>query len=382
MEPLIIIGSGLAGYTLAREFRKLDNQTPLRIITADDGAYYSKPMLSNAIDKNKKASELINANAEQMVQDLDAQIMTSTRIVSIDVEAKTVTTDKDNTISYHNLILAIGATPITPVLQGNAVDKVLQVNNLTDYRCFREAIHGKKNIAIIGPGLIGCEFANDLLRGGFQVSVIGPGDTPLGRLLPEPVGNAMRKALSDIGVHWQLGTTVTAVDHAGDDLALALENGDVLNAEVALSAIGLRPDTSLADSAGLHVNRGVVVTRDLKTSDENIYALGDCAEVDGLVLPFVMPLMQAARALAKTLAGEPTMVQYPAMPVVVKTPDFPLVVVPPPRNSTGEWVITRTKAGIKAMFNDVAGNCQGFALSGEFVQEKQLLSRQLPLVLE
>src|SRR5262249_60169848 len=123
---------------------------------------------------------------------------------------------------------------------------------------------------------------------------------------------------------------VKALNENGDGIDIALDNGTMLTADVVLSAIGLRPNFALAQAAGLTVNCGIVVDRSLQTSAPDIYALGDCAEVEGLVLPFIMPITHAARALAATLAGKPTPLAHPPMPGLVKTHACPTIVPPPP----------------------------------------------------
>ena len=152
-------------------------------------------------------------------------------------------------------------------------------------------------------------------------------------------------------------------------------------ADVVLSAVGLKPRTALAGAAGIKINRGIIVNKLLQTSDEDIYALGDCAEVEGRVLPFVMPIMQAARALASTLAGNPTAVKYPAMPVAVKTPACPTVVSPPDAGSQGEWKVEGGVEGVKAQFHHKDGQLLGFALMGAAVSEKSQLTQQLPALI-
>ena len=159
-----------------------------------------------------------------------------------------------------------------------------------------------------------------------------------------------------------------------------LDNQQVLDVDVVLSAIGLRGNNDLAQAAGLRLNRSIVVDRLLRTSDPNVYALGDCAEVDGLVLPFVMPLMQQARALAATLCGEQTAVSYPAMPVLVKTTSYPVVVSPPPFNAQGEWEEQVLEGGVKALYKSDDA-LLGFALTGSAVSEKQALAKLLPMLL-
>ena len=379
-DPIVIIGTGLAGYTLAREIRKRDTQVPLCLITRDDGAFYSKPMLSNALAKNKTPDDLATASVEKMRTELNAEILTNTIVKTVDAASKKLELDNGKAVRYHQLVLAVGAKPVTVNLQGNASGQVCVVNSLDEYRGFRQRIAGKQRVAVIGPGLIGCEFANDLISAGYQVHVIGPDPWPLGRLLPARAGAALQHALQEIGVQWHLQTNAQAVNAVGDNLQLVLDNGQELEVDVVLSAIGLRANTELAQTAGAKLNRGIVVDRRLQTSCPDVFALGDCAEVEGMVLPFVMPLMQQARALAATLCGQATVVTYPAMPVLVKTTSYPVVVAPPPFEAQGEWEEQQIDGGVKAVFK--AGDAVlGFALTGTAVNEKQALTKLLPQVL-
>lgn len=379
-NSIVIIGTGLAGYTLAREIRKRDVQVPLCMITRDDGAFYSKPMLSNALGKHKTADELATAAVEKMREDLAAEILNHTTVKAVDSDRQRLELDNGKVLEYGQLVLAVGAQPIMPPLQGDAVANVCSVNSLDDYRRFRERIAGKRSIAIIGPGLIGCEFANDLITAGYEVHVIGPDPWPLGRLLPVRAGAAVQQALHDIGVHWHLQCAAQQVRAAADKLLMVLDDRKQLEVDVVLSAIGLRANNTLAQSAGLRLNRGIVVDRMLKTSCDNVYALGDCAEVEGLVLPFVMPIMQQARALAASLTGRATAVTYPAMPVLVKTTSYPVVVSPPPLNAQGVWDEQVLEGGVKSLFK-AGDNLLGFALTGTAVSERQSLTRLVPHLL-
>jgi rubredoxin---NAD+ reductase len=155
----------------------------------------------------------------------------------------------------------------------------------------------------------------------------------------------------------------------------------MFDADVVLSAIGLKPRITLARAAGLKTNRGIVVSRNLDASAPDVYALGDCAEVEGLVLPFVMPIMHAARALAATLSGKPTAVVYPAMPVLVKTPACPTIVSPPPAGAAGSWSITADDESVKSLFLGADGKLLGFALNGKAAAERGALTQQLPPVI-
>lgn len=376
--PIVIVGTGLAGYSLARELRKLDKTTPVVMITGDDGHNYSKPMLSTGFTKDKGADALAQADAETMAAQLDIQIRTYSVVTGFDPAQHRLFLG-DETLQYSKLVLAWGADVIRLELAGTGVDAVYSINDLMDYRRFRQALAGKRRVAIMGAGLIGCEFANDLRIGGFEVDVIAPSSTTLPGLLPPAGGEAIRTALSAEGVRFHLDTVVERVDRNSDgSVEVALANGESLRTDLLVSAVGLRPRTSLARAAGLAVNRGIVVDRTLKTSAEDVYALGDCAEVDGYVLLYVLPLMAAARALAKTLAGEPTAVSYAAMPVLVKTPYCPTVVCLPPQGAVGEWHCEGEGTDIRALFKGPDEELLGFAVTGRYVAEKQALTREMP----
>lgn len=386
MHPIIIIGSGFAGYTLAREFRKLDPTSPLIIITSDDGRSYPKPMLSNALSKGKTAEQLALSSSEAMATTLNITILSDSIVSDIDPQQQTVTITNSATLHYKQLILALGATPIRNVLQGNATDHVLPINNLSDYTKFREQLVNANHVAIIGPGLIGCEFANDLINTGIAVSVIGPSKLPMDGLLPDPIATELKTVLSNAGVDWHFQSTVTSVNHTttnNNGYELTLSNGDLIQADVVISAIGLCPNIELAKTIGITVNRGIVTDEYLQTSQPNIYALGDCAEVAGHNLLFIAPILAAAKALAKTLSGQTTAVKYPAMPVAIKTPNYPLIVATPAILAKGSWLFESAPSGfgIKAVFTNDSAALLGFVLSGDMVSEKQVLTKFLPDIL-
>jgi rubredoxin-NAD+ reductase len=124
------------------------------------------------------------------------------------------------------------------------------------------------------------------------------------------------------------------------------------------------------------------VNRFLETSITDIFALGDCAEIEGMVLPFVLPIMHSARALAQTLSGKPVKLSFPAMPVVVKTPAHSIVVSSPPIDARGEWQVSVHEGGVRALFQDAENKLLGYVLTGASVAEKQKLTKELPPVLE
>lgn len=375
--PIVIIGTGLAGYQLAREFRKINPDSPLTLITADDGHYYPKPQLSTALTQGKTSESLITATAEMMAKQLNATILTQTEITTIHPDNNTLIIH-DQPLHYDKLVLACGAETIKAPLEGNAVSDVLSINHIYHYANFQTLIKHKKTIAILGAGLIGCEFANDLSNANYDVHIIAPAKTPLDLLVPEKIGLILQEALEQNGVQFHLKCVAHRVDKADHGYNLTLSDGKELKVDFVISAIGLKPNISLAKSSGIQIDRGILVNRYLETSVKNIYALGDCAEVEGHVLPYIAPILNCSRALSKTLCNARTAVEYPAMPVVVKTPSHPIVVCPPPQNMVGKWEIETHENNTRALFYNEQQQLFGFALTNEAIKERAILIKQLP----
>lgn len=378
---IVIIGSGLAGYTVIRELRKLDKAIPITLVTREPGYFYSKPMLSTALASKKSAEQLQTTSTEGMATQLEITIVGDAVVSAIDTVSQTIETSKGS-IAYGKLVLGLGSDQIRLPLQGNAANEVITVNDLEEYAQFRQAIEGKKRITILGAGLIGCEFANDLVLGSYEVDVIDLAPQALGRLLPEAAAQALQSKLSEAGVRWHFATTVQSIDRNGDSLSIALVNGSVISSDVFLSAVGLRPRLDLAKAAGILTGIGITVNRQLETSAKNVYAIGDCAEVDGLVLPYVMPIMQAARTLAPNLLGQALALTYPAMPVMVKTPALPTIVSPPAKGAAGDWKVNPMEDGLEARFESSDGKLLGFALLGAATAQRGALTKELPAILQ
>ena len=379
--PIVIIGTGLAGYNLAKELRKQDGDQAILMITADDGRNYSKPMLSTGYGKNKTADELAMATAAGMADQLKVTIRTNTKVTSIDPDAHLIYIGEE-AVEYSKLVLAWGAGVVTPHVEGDAADLIFSINDLEDYGRFRSAAEGKKRVLIMGAGLIGCEFANDMTSGGYEVEVVSPTDQIFPTLLPKEAADAVQAGLEEIGVRFHLGPLVTGVTRQGEGVSVVLSNGETIAADVVVSAIGLRPRLDLAVKAGIAVNKGIVADKTLKTSAEDVYTLGDCAEVNGHVLLYVLPLMASARALAKTLTGTPTEVSYGVMPVTVKTPVVPLIVSPPAMDATGSWTLVEGEGkDLQVEFRNDAGDLLGYALTGGKVMNKIALNKELPAIM-
>ncbi|ARU88556.1 rubredoxin-NAD(+) reductase [Pseudomonas sp. M30-35] len=365
-QPIVIIGSGYAGYGLAQALRRADAHIEIRLLTQESGHLYSKPALSIGLTQGKTAEALAGETPLALEKRLNIRIYPHCRVERID-SVKRVLHTSFGEMEYGQLVLASGAAPIRLPIAGDS-DALLSVNNLHDYQAFRQRLDGVKHVAIVGDGLIGCEFANDLASNGYQVSVIGLGQWPMERLLPAQAGQHLQSALSEQGVNWYLQNSVAQVDRLEHRYQLQLTGGETLQADLVLSAVGLRPNLALANSAGIATDRGIQVDANLQTSIPGIYALGDCIEIDGQLLPYLAPINQGIQALSKTLLGQLCSADYPLMPVMVKTPAAPLCLLPPAIGIQGEWRCTPTDDGLSAGFYCAAGKLHGFVLLGRQAQ--------------
>ena len=379
---IVIVGSGLGGFGLARELRKRDSSVKITIVTGDDGASYSKPMLSVAFAQGKDPETLVLKPAERMAAELDATILAHHRVTAIHREdrALAVTTQDGGaiTLAYDKLVLALGADPRPFRAAGDGASHLHSVNDLADYRHWRQSLKREDRVLLIGAGLIGCEFANDLAGAGYKVTLVDPAPWPLSRLLPQAMGELLAESLTAAGILLHTGRQIALLNRNHAEL----DDGSKIEFERVLSAIGLAPRIDLAAAAGLRTDKGIVVDEHLATSDPAIFALGDCAQTAAGLLPFVLPLMAQSRALAASLTGEATKISLPALPVTVKTPCLPMVVCPPLPGVAGQWRIEGEGRDRKALFESADGAPLGFALSGASTRESQALAKIMPMTLQ
>ncbi len=366
--PLVIVGSGMAGYGLLRAVRHVDRGRRVWLYTADDGCAYAKSQLACGLARGKMPGDLVLASAEQMAHRLDASIFTHTRVRAIDRERRVIHTDRGEQ-AYGELVLALGARPLRPApLRGNAASQVLTLANLADYRYFRNELDGRRRVAVLGGGLLGCEVAEGLVRAGCEVTLFEPGNRLLADLLPVLCGARVARTLHAAGVEVRLEDGVQSIEQGLEDLELLTLSGQRLTAELVVAAVGTRPTAAIAADAGLAIGRGIVVDHQLRTSDPAIYAVGECAELGGRLFVLHEDIEAAARVLAGVLTGTQARMSWQPRLQRLQLECCPTVVCEPPPVA-GEWQESATPRGVRALFHDRRGTLRGFALVGESVSE-------------
>ncbi|MCG8611414.1 MAG: FAD-dependent oxidoreductase [Pseudomonadales bacterium] len=385
MKPIVIIGSGHAGLTLAREIRVLDGASPVVLISREDICAYYKPNLSKALTMRKSPEDLVMKSETQLQEQLQITLMSRYTVVAVNAGDQIVSVQDDQgmqqDLSYRALVMATGANPVRVPIQTTGPVPIHTLNNLDDFRAYHRDLQGKKRVLVIGAGFVGAEVASDLISQGIQVDVVDKGLWPLQRVLPETLGSAIQNAMAKTGVTWHMGRVVESIEAGESEYRVKLSDGSIILTEMILSAVGLRANTQLANSAGINVGQGYIVDRFSQTSVKGIYALGDCAQYEGSILPFIAPATLAAKALAKTLTGSPAALNFPALPVPVKLSACPTVICPS-LVGNGVWEVQGAGTDLEAHLLDEHGQIIGFALTGTSVARKNALMQKCQTTLE
>lgn len=367
-DTTVILGSGVAGWQVAAQLRAYDPKRTIHLLTADQGVPYRKPALSTALRQGQAPEALIDGSAEMQAEKYQVQLYTNTRVMALKAKEKRLMTAK-GAVPYGQLVLALGAQQRRLAVAGDAADSIIRINDLASYRLFRERLTSDQpadyQVLIVGSGLIGVELAEDLTAAGYSVMLVDRSAQPLSNLLPSELSLHFKQYLQEKGIEF-LGETTLTVLHSHQDAYLAeLSSGQQIKVNLVISALGLLPNIDLAKKAGLMVGRGIQVqSQDLRTSDAHIFALGDCAEVEGVVYQYIEPILRQAETIAASLCGQVLPFVAKPLQIRVKTSQLPLLIQLPHRQADGEWQWTFCQEQAWRMDFMVNGASQGFAQLG------------------
>ena len=362
---IVIIGSGFAARQLVKNIRKQDASIPLTLIAADSMDEYNKPDLSHVISQGQRADDLTRQTAGEFAEQFNLHLFPHTWVTDIDAEAHVVKS-QNNQWQYDKLVLATGASAFVPPVPGRELMLTLK---------WRDA----RRVLIVGGGLIGSELAMDFCRAGKAVTLIDNAASILASLMPPEVSSRLQHRLTEIGVHLLLKSQLQGLEKTDSGILATLDRQRSIEVDAVIAATGLRPETALARRAGLTINRGVCVDSYLQTSNADIYALGDCTEINGQVLPFLQPIQLSAMVLAKNLLGNNTPLKLPAMLVKIKTPELPLHLAGETQRQDLRWQINTERQGMAARGVDDADQLRAFVVSEDRMKEAFGLLKTLPV---
>lgn len=305
MENVIIIGGGIAGLTAAETIRKQNKSINISIITDEDYYPYSRIKLSKYINREINYNDLY-IHGEKWYNDMNINVMTSTRVNKIDKIKKRIILDNENVVQYDKLIIACGSSNFIPPFPNVNLNGVFSIRNINDIKRIQRYIaeNKVKNIGVIGGGLLGIEAAWGLKSSGdFNVSIIETAPRLLPRQLDVEGSLILEKMINDNGMNVYKGDGVKEILGDGKVTGISLNSGNVVDAELIIISTGVRSNLSIAKDAELAVNRGIVVDKYMKTSQEDIFAAGDCAEYNGMVYGIWPVAMEQGKIAGKNLAG-------------------------------------------------------------------------------
>ena len=310
---IVIIGSGIAGITLAEELRKAAPEAAVTVLTHEGHGYYSRPMLSHGFSRADVETKIILRSIESLAGE-GVEVRAGSDVLSVDPETKSVLYRRagaETTLGYDTLVLATGSAALIPppFRSAGGLYRVLNsLDDLIELRRHRETLLARGETprwAIVGGGLIGCEVGSDLARAGDRISLLHALPRLMERQLAEEDSTLLLKVLQDQGIEVRLDAAVQGFEAENGTYGVKLEDETLGEFHVILVACGFKPRTELAAAAGLETGRGIRVDAFLRTRNLHIHALGDVAEcVDGRIYAYVMPIRHQAQWLARFLAGQ------------------------------------------------------------------------------
>lgn len=322
---VIIVGAGLAGWSLAEAIRELDVEIPITLISACSGDRYHKPELSVALSRSMTSEKLVRETAEEAALRLRVRLMNNTFAVGLASHLNQLRTTR-GILSYTKLVLAQGARSILP--DNLPAELCWRINELRGWQGLQESLsQAPQRVAIVGAGMIGCELAEDIVKAGHEVTLINRRAYPLASLLPEKAGLRLLSSFMEIGITHLAETEVSEVkSNANAERRVIFKDGSSLLCDQVIAAVGLTTHDRLARHAGLEFDNGITVNpATLRTSNKDIYALGDCISLDGEPCRFVEPITHQSRTIAKGIVGSSVENYHHQQPVIrLKTRSLPV----------------------------------------------------------
>ncbi|MBN1439793.1 MAG: NAD(P)/FAD-dependent oxidoreductase [Anaerolineales bacterium] len=302
MTRFVIVGGGVAGTTAARNLRGLDPSAAVAILGDEPYPYYYRPRLWELIAGRIERRALYFREADwYAAQGIDLRLNAS--VAEIQAEAHTVKLTTGETLPFDRLLIAAGADSYLPGIPGVDLPGVYTLRTIRDAEAIRARAAESRRAVVVGGGLLGLETADSLRGCGLEVSVVEILPHLLPRQLDREGGDFLQALLESAGLKFRTGVKTAAVTGDGSAAGIRLEDGGEIGGELVLFSTGVVPRTELARAAGIAVHSGIAVDAAMQTSAADIFAAGDCAEVDGRTYGLIPPAIEQARAASQNMAG-------------------------------------------------------------------------------
>ncbi|MBI5974340.1 nitrite reductase large subunit NirB [Staphylococcus canis] len=303
---LLMIGNGMAGVRTIEEILERDpDRFDITIIGKEPYPNYNRIMLSNIL-QNKMTVEETIMNPYEWYESHGIQLITGDKVVKINRDDQNVETEQGKIVSYDQMIIATGSDSFILPIDGSRLEGVVGFRTIDDTEKMLETAKTKHKAIVIGGGLLGLECARGLVDQGMDVTVVHLAEWLMEVQLDRKAGELLKSDLEKQGIKFELQANTQEIIGDTHVEAIRLSDGRVLEADMVVMAVGIRPVTKEARAAGLEIGRGIVVDDYMKTSDPNIYAVGECAEHRSKVYGLVAPLYEQGKVLADHITGRPT----------------------------------------------------------------------------
>lgn len=301
---LVVVGNGMAGIRTLEELLKLDRDLyDITVFGAEPYTNYNRILLSPVLTGEQTVQDII-LNDKNWYRENGITLHLNCTVTQINRARREVIADDGTVAPYDRLLLATGSNPFVLPVPGNDLKRVITFREIRDVDLMIDAASKLKRAVVIGGGLLGLEAANGLAARGMKVSVVHLGATLLDRQLDKAAAALLQKDLERRGLQFLMNRQTAAIvgDEEGAVRAIRFKDGSEHATDLVVMAVGIRPNTDLAEKAGIHTERGIIVNDTLQTYDPSIYAVGECVSHRGMAYGLVAPLFEQAKVAANHLA--------------------------------------------------------------------------------
>lgn len=308
-EPLVIVGNGMAAARLVDELAKTAlGRYAVAVIGDEPRLAYNRVLLSSVL-AGETGSHEIELKPQSWWRDRGVTVRYGYRATEIDIGRRELKIAGEESMEYSKLVLATGSTALRLNVPGNDLAGVHTFRDTRDVDLLLSLAAARKRVVVVGGGLLGLEAAYGLAKAGAPVTLVHLMDRLMERQLDGPAAELLKTLVERKGIRILLNASTARIHGDGQVEAVELADGSRLEADAVIFAAGIRPNVTLAQEAGLAVNRGVVVNDVMQTSSPDIFAIGECAEHRGICYGLVEPAYEQGRVLAQHLAGRPAAYQ-------------------------------------------------------------------------
>ncbi|NGZ75756.1 nitrite reductase large subunit NirB [Saccharibacillus alkalitolerans] len=301
-EKLVVIGNGMAGINTVEQILKLTDRFEITVFGSEPHPNYNRIMLSYVLEGSKTMEDIV-INDWNWYKENGITLHTGTTVTKIDTASKTVLTDGGHNESYDKLLIATGSNSLMLPIPGSEREGVVGFRDIADCDQMLEAAKQYKTAAVIGGGLLGLEAAKGLVGLGMDVTVVHLMNDLMERQLDSQASAMLKAELERQGIKFAMGKSTAEMQGDHRVRKLVFTDGEELDAEFVVMAVGIRPNKQIGDASGIETNRGILVDDFMRTSAPDVYAVGECAEHRGVCYGLVAPLFEQGNVLAKHICA-------------------------------------------------------------------------------